>query len=194
MTFYFFSLCQITTSCYLETEKFILQFIEKINEFSLQLIMFLSFCECCSMSSFYNNNNNNNDIIHLYDKKNSVLHQYTEKHSHAWSYDAIFISTSTNIKQKLTNSDLWILEISELIFSLCSQCWNIFTQLIKIIDKDDKTVKIMMNIIDNVKNVKRTEERICFKHQKKLTETAEFQVRLLNSKMLQDWLQTYWIN
>ena len=44
----------------------------------------------------------------------------------------------------------------------------------------------MMNIIDNVKNVKRTEKKIYFKHQKKLTRTAEFQVRLLNSKTLQD--------
>ena len=52
----------------------------------------------------------------------------------------------------------------------------------------------MMNIIDNIKNVKRTEEKIYFKHQKKLTETAEFQVKLLNSETLQDWLQTYWIN
>ena len=51
-----------------------------------------------------------------------------------------------------------------------------------------------MNIIDDVKNMKRTEERICFKHQKKLTKTAEFQVKLLNSEMLQDWLWTYWIN
>ena len=43
-----------------------------------------------------------------------------------------------------------------------------------------------MNIIDNVKNVKRTEKKICFKHQKKLAETAEFQVKLLNSETLQD--------
>ena len=81
--------------------------------------------------------------------------------------------------------------MSEFIFSLCSQCQDIFTQLIKIIDKNDKTVKTVMNIIDDVRNIKRTKEKICFKHQKKLTETAEFQVRLLNSKMLQDQLQTY---
>ena len=51
-----------------------------------------------------------------------------------------------------------------------------------------------MNIINDVRNVKRTKEKIYFKHQKKLTKTAEFQVKLLNSEMLQDWLQTYWIN
>ena len=45
-----------------------------------------------------------------------------------------------------------------------------------------------MNIIDNVKDVKKVRKKICFKHQKKLTETAEFQVRLLNSKTLQDQL------
>ena len=44
----------------------------------------------------------------------------------------------------------------------------------------------MMNIIDDMKNVKRTEKRICFKYQKKLTGTAEFQVKLLNSETLQD--------
>ena len=43
-----------------------------------------------------------------------------------------------------------------------------------------------MNIINNMRDVKKTEERICFKYQKKLTETAEFQVRLLNNEMLQD--------
>ena len=76
--------------------------------------------------------------------------------------------------------------MSELIFSSCSQCQDISAQLIKIIDKDDKTVKIIMNIIDNVRNIKKAEEKICFKHQKKLTETAEFQIRLLNSETLQD--------
>ena len=64
--------------------------------------------------------------------------------------------------------------MSELIFSSYSQCQDVSAQLIKIIDKNDKTVKIMMNIIDDVKDVKRTRERICFKHQKKLTKTAEF--------------------
>ena len=44
----------------------------------------------------------------------------------------------------------------------------------------------MMNIIDDVRNMKRTEKKIYFKHQKKLTETAEFQVKLLNSETLQD--------
>ena len=156
--------------------------------------MFLSFCECHSMSSFYDNDNNNNDIIHLYSKKNSVLHQYAEKHSHAWSCNAISTSISISIRQKLINSDLWVLKMFKFISFQCSQCQGTFTQLIKIIDKDNKTVKVMMNIIDDVKNVKKTEKRICFKHQKKLTETAEFQVKLLNSKTLQDWLQTYWIN
>ena len=146
------------------------------------------------MSLLYDNDNNNNNIIHLYSRENSVLHQYAEKHSHVQSCDAISTLTSINIKQKLTDSDLWVLEMLEFIFSSCFQCWDTSAQLIKIIDKDDKTVKIMMNIIDDVRNMKRTEEKIYFKHQKKLTETAEFQVRLLNSETLQDWLQTYWIN
>ena len=77
-----FSLCQITTSCCFEIKRFILQFIKKISEFSLQLIIFSSFCECCLMSSFYDDDNNNNNIICFYSKKNSVLHQYTEEHSH----------------------------------------------------------------------------------------------------------------
>ena len=189
-----FSLCQITTSHCFETEKFILQFIEKINEFSSQLIIFLSFYECCLMSSFYDDDNDENNIIHLYSKKNSILHQYAEEHSYVWSYNVTSILTLINIKQKLIDSDLWISETSEFILSSCSQCWDTFTQLIKIINKDDKTVKTVMNIIDNVKDVKRTEKKIYFKHQKKLTKTAEFQVRLLNNEMLQDWLQTYWIN
>ena len=166
-----------------------MQFIEKISEFSSQLIIFLSFHKCCLMSSLYDDDNNNNDIIHLYSKKNSVLHQYAEEHSHAWSHNATF--TSTDIRQKFTDSDLWVSETLELIFSLCSQCWDIFTQFIKIINKNNKTVKIVMNIIDDVRNVKRVKEKICFKHQKKLIRTAEFQVRLLNSETLQDWLQTY---
>ena len=153
--------------------------------------MFLNFCECCSMSSSYDDDNNNNDIIYLYNKENSVLHQYAEKHSHVWSCNATFTLILINIKQKFIDLDLWVSEILKLIFSLCSQCWDTFTQLIKIIDKDNKTVKIVMNIINDVRNVKRTKKKICFKHQKKLTKTAEFQVRLLNSEMLQDWLQTY---
>ena len=146
------------------------------------------------MSSSYNNDNNNNDIIHLYDRKNSILHQYAEEHSYVQSHNVTSTSISINIRWKFTDSDSQVSEMSELIFSSCSQCWDISAQLIKIIDKDDKTVKIMMNIINDVRNVKRTEERICFKHQKKLTETAKFQVRLLNSETLQDWLWTYWIN
>ena len=43
-----------------------------------------------------------------------------------------------------------------------------------------------MNIIDDVRNVERVKEKICFKHQKKLTKTAEFQIKLLNNEMLQD--------
>ena len=156
--------------------------------------MSLSFCECHSTSSSHNNDNNNNDIIYLYDKENSVLHQYAEEHSYAWSHNAIFTSTLISIRQKFIDLNLQISETSEFIFSLCSQCQDTFAQFIKIINKDNKTVKIVMNIIDDVKNVKKTEKRIYFKHQKKLTETAEFQVRLLNSEILQDWLQTYWIN
>ena len=136
--------------------------------------MFLSFCEYCSTSSLYNDDNNNNNIIYFYSRKNSVLYQYAEKHSHVWSCNVISILTSISIRQKLTDLNLWISETSELIFSSCFQCWDISAQLIKIIDKDDKTVKIVMNIIDNVRNMKKTEEKICFKHQKKLTETAEF--------------------
>ena len=156
--------------------------------------MSLSFCEHHSTSSSHDNDNNNNDIIHLYSRENSVLHQYAEEHSHVWSHNVISTLISISIRQKLTDSDLWVLEISEFIFSLCSQCQDAFTQLIKIIDKDDKTVKIMMNIINDVRNMKKTEEKIYFKHQKKLAKTAEFQVRLLNNKMLQDQLWTYWIN
>ena len=117
-----FSLCQITTSHHFVIKRFILQFIKKINEFSSQLIMFLSFCECCSTSSFYDNDNDNNDIICLYSKKNSILHQYAEEHSHAWSCNAIFTLTSINIRWKLTDSDLQVLEMLELTFSSCSQC------------------------------------------------------------------------
>ena len=119
---------------------------------------------------------------------------WTRVSLHVWSCNAIFILTLISIKQKFIDSDLQISEMSELIFSSCSQCWNIFTQFIKIIDKDDKTVKTVMNIIDDVKNIKRIEKKICFKHQKKLIRTAEFQVKLLNSEVLQNWLQIYWIN
>ena len=68
-----FSLHQITTLCCFETERFILQFIEKISEFSSQLIMSLSFYKYHSISSFHDDDNNNNDTIHLYSKKNSCL-------------------------------------------------------------------------------------------------------------------------
>ena len=77
-----FSLHQITTSHHLEIKRFILQFIEKISEFSSQLIIFLSFCECHSTLSSYDNDNNNNDIIYFYDRENSVLHQYAEEYNH----------------------------------------------------------------------------------------------------------------
>ena len=112
-----FSLCQITTSYCFKIERFILQFIEKISEFSSQLIMFLNFCECCSISSFHDDDNNNNNIIHFYSRENSVLHQYAEEHSHVWSCNATFTLTSISIRQKLTDSDLWVLEMLEFIFS-----------------------------------------------------------------------------
>ena len=44
----------------------------------------------------------------------------------------------------------------------------------------------MMNIINDIKDIKKTEKKICFKHQKKLIKTAEFQIKLLNSETLQD--------
>ena len=51
-----------------------------------------------------------------------------------------------------------------------------------------------MRVIDSVKNEEIVKKRVCFSHWKKLTDTADFQVRMLNSQTMNDWLCVYWNN
>ena len=94
------------------------------------------------------------------------------------------ISSCTQLK--LTGSDPQVSELFKLMTQACSQCSDISVQLIKNINKVNKAIKAVVEVIDQVKNEEMTERRVCFLHQKKLADTADFQVRMLNSQTMND--------
>ena len=131
-----------------------------------------------------------------------ILQQFAEEQLHTQSCEASPACTQTEIltlissctQLKLTDSDLQVSELFKLTTQTCSQCSDILIQLIENINKVNKAIKTVVGVIGQVKNEEMTERRVCFLHWKKLTDTADFQVRMLNSQTMNDWLCAYWNN
>ena len=179
-----------------ESKRSVLQSIESSN-LSLQLSVF----------SNIRTQHNSTESLHaetvwVWNWEDFILQQFAEEQLHTWSCEASSAHTQTEISTlisshtqlKLTDSDPWVSELSELMTQACLQCSDISAQLIENINKVNKAIKAVVEVIDQVKNEEMTERRVCFLHQKKLADTADFQVRMLNSQTMNDWLCVYWNN
>jgi len=57
-------------------------------------------------------------------------------------------------------------------------------KLIRDIEEENKNINVVVITINQVCTEKRSETKVCYSHRKKLAVTADFQVKLLNSTML----------
>jgi len=64
-------------------------------------------------------------------------------------------------------------------------------KLIKNIEKENKNINVVVITINQIYTEKRSETKVCYLHRKKFVVTADFQVRLLNSTMLNEQLHTF---
>ena len=97
----------------IEHKKFILSFIEEVKsqfKFLFHLSTFIK-----TQRSHLSIKSYHSDVLSLKVRDDFILHQFAEKQKHTWSCDFTFIC------YELTNSDLWILKMSEIISLLCHQ-------------------------------------------------------------------------
>ncbi len=59
-------------------------------------------------------------------------------------------------------------------------------KLIRDIEKENKNINVVVITIDQICTEKRFNAKVCYLHRKKFAVTADFQVRLLNSTMLNE--------
>jgi len=59
-------------------------------------------------------------------------------------------------------------------------------KFIKNIEEENKNINVVVITIDQIYTEKRSEAKVCYSHKKKFAVTADFQVRLLNSAMLNE--------
>jgi hypothetical protein len=64
-------------------------------------------------------------------------------------------------------------------------------KLIRDIEEGNKNVSVIVAVIDQARAGEMSGARICYLHRKKLAGTAGFQVRLLNSAMLDERLHAF---
>jgi len=64
-------------------------------------------------------------------------------------------------------------------------------KLIRNIEEENKNINVVVITIDQICTEKRSEAKICYLHRKRLAVTADFQVRLLNSAMLNEQLHAF---
>jgi len=62
------------------------------------------------------------------------------------------------------------------------------------IDQADKQISVVIATIKKLIDEKNDESHACYSHQKKLADTTEFQVRLLQSNTIDSCLWIYWNN
>jgi len=76
--------------------------------------------------------------------------------------------------------------MSEIVLSLCHQCTQVLMKFIRNIEKENKNINVVVITIDQVHTEKRSEARVCYLYRKRFIITADFQIRLLNSAMLDE--------
>jgi len=59
-------------------------------------------------------------------------------------------------------------------------------KLIRNIEEENKNINVVVITINQIYIEKKSETKVCYLHRKKLIITADFQVRLLNSAMLNE--------
>jgi len=76
--------------------------------------------------------------------------------------------------------------MSEIVLSLCHQCTQVSMKLIRNIEDENKNINVVVITIDQICIEKKSEAKVCYLHRKKFVVTTDFQVRLLNSAMLDE--------
>jgi len=64
-------------------------------------------------------------------------------------------------------------------------------KLIRNIEEENKNINVVVITIDQIYTKKRFKVRVCYLHRKKFVMTADFQVRSLNSAMLNEQLHAF---
>jgi len=92
----------------------------------------------------------------------SILCQFVKEQETMKSCNIMKFSMSTCCE--LTDSDSQVSETAETVSSLCHQCECIFMKLIKNIKTENKDIKIVVVIIDQIHIKKKVETKICYLH------------------------------
>jgi len=124
----------------IEHKKFILSFIEEVKsqfKFLFHLSTFIK-----TQRSHLSIKSYHSDVLSLKVRDDFKLCQFAEKQKHTWNYNFTFIC------HKLTNLDSQILKMSEIVLSLCHQCTQVSTKLIRNIEEKNKNINIVMITIN----------------------------------------------
>jgi len=81
--------------------------------------------------------------------------------------------------------------MSEIVSLLYHQCTQVSMKFIRDIEEENKNINVVVITINQIYTEKRSETRVCYLHRKRLVVTADFQVRLLNSIMLDEQLHAF---
>ena len=144
----------------IEQEKFILLFIEEVKS-QFKFLFHLS-TVTKSQKTHHSTESYHLNILSLKIHKESILHQFMKEQKIMRSCNVMMSFTFTCLK--LTDSDPQVSEMSEIVLSLCCQCECVFVKLIKNIEAENKEVKVVVVVIDQVHVEKRVRVKICYSY------------------------------
>jgi len=186
--------CSRSSSCLsftlkqcLESGSFMLQSIES-SDLSLCLLTFTTLMRIWCVTTFNNDDDKENDNQSVQQWENFILTRFWKEHNETESQN------SHRFSNELAGLNLQVLSQLESLNSQCTRCANVSSYLINIIDQADKQISVVVTTIKKLIDKKNDESCACYLHRKKLTATAEFQVRLLWSNTVDSHLWTYWNN
>jgi len=81
--------------------------------------------------------------------------------------------------------------MSEIVSLLYHQCTQVSMKFIRDIEEENKNINVVVITINQIYIEKRSEAKIYYSYRKKFVVTADFQVRLLNSIMLDEQLHAF---
>jgi len=176
-----------TSQQHLESGSFMLQLI-KSSDLSFCFSTFTTFMRTWCVTTFNDDDDEENDNQSVQQWENFILTRFWKEHDETESQN------SHRASFKLTGLNLWVSSQSESLQSQCIRCADISSCLIDMIDQADKWISVVVTTIEKLIDEKNDESHACYSHWKKLADTAEFQVRLLQSDAIDSHLWTYWNN
>jgi len=171
----------------LEPGSFMLQLI-KSSDLSSRLLTFTTLMRTWCVTTFNDDDDEENDNQSVQQQKNFILTRFQKEHDETESQN------SHRASFKLMGLNPRVLPQSESLQSWCIRCADISSCLIDMIDQTDKQIPVVIATIEKLIDEENDESCACYSHQKKLANTTEFQVRLLQSDAIDSHLWTYWNN